>query len=301
MQVCMKKSNPLVTQWNLSPFDGCNPYNIHEYEKRWPLKDGKWCSDTVSVRACFYSHFALWVEAAEKNQLTIVLEHDFYAHRKIDENITNGEYDFLHMAIYKSYILTCLSSRAIAKYHKNGAGLHPLRYRYHPYYGEPCFPGAFSYAITPYGAEKAIVCAEQNGWEFADIFINANFFNTKYVIPDYALRGVDENYTSSNWEENKEHALADAIDVSLKIRRSILSAQNIPLLESNILCANNKYLNGREKIIKFLIFMGIPFTHISILILLRKTKRQLKKIKVLHKLVLIVRKMRAGRKDSKPQ
>ncbi len=300
MQLCMKKSKPLVAQWNLSPFDGCNPYNIHEYERRWPLKDGKYCSDTVSVKACFYSHFALWVEAAEKNQLTIVLEHDFYAHRKIDENITNGEYDFLHMAIYKGHILTCLSSGAIARYHKNEAGLHPLRYRYHPYYGEPCFPGTHNYAITPHGAEKAIACVAQNGWEFADAFINANFFDTRYVNPDYSLRGAYDVSISFDWEKTKDRVpLTD--HVPLARRRSILSVQNIPLLESSILCANNKYLNGREKIIKFLIFMGIPFTHISILILLRKTKRQLKKIKVLHKLVLIVRKMRAGRKDSKPQ
>ena len=295
MQICMKKSKPFVTQWNLSSFDGCNPYNIHEYEERWPLKEGKWCSGIASAKACFYSHFALWVEAAEKNQLTIVLEHDFYAQRKIDENITTGEYDFLHMAIYKDCLLRHPYSRSIARYRKNGAGLHPLRYRYHRYYGEPCFSGTHCYAITPDGAEKAIACAAQNGWEFADTFINANFFDIKYINPDYALRGADQIYTSFRWEETKDHALVDAINVPLTVRRSILSVHNIPLLEDSILWANNKYLSGREKIIKFLIFMGIPFTHISILILFKKIKSQLKKIKVLHKLVLIVRKKRAGK------
>ena len=78
MEMSLERSKSFVKQWNLSVFDGCNPSNVHEYEKKYPLKPREYFKRVsilpITFKCCFYSHFALWHKAIEKNKIIIVLD-----------------------------------------------------------------------------------------------------------------------------------------------------------------------------------------------------------------------------------
>lgn len=67
--------------WHPELFDGCEPETLPAWEKRYRIGDARaklkpGAPRFASKKACFYSHFALWLRAAELDEAVAVLEYD---------------------------------------------------------------------------------------------------------------------------------------------------------------------------------------------------------------------------------
>lgn len=251
METSLEKSKPFIRQWNLCVFDGCNPHNLKEYRDKWPLKVKKYYKRRAELLApytecCFYSHFFLWHKAIEKKKVTIILEHDFHCSRPIDENILNGDYDFLHLALSPDVMKKHYMKSRVRDYHQNGEGIHSLPLYCHSHHKVPMFSGAHCYAITPTGAEKAVNTAIKEGWEASDAFINETLGKCKYVSPVYAHRAIDN--------PNTTEARGNLKNNSKILKRNMYNkiASHLTMLLYNLVNVDNKYLTRKEKLMKYL-------------------------------------------------
>ncbi len=261
METSIEKSKPFIKQWNLSTFDGCNPFNIKEYEKKWPLTPKSYFKKTsiqkpITIKCCFYSHFSLWHKAIQKNKIVIVLEHDFYCTQAIDENILNGDYDFLDMGLCDSILKEFFIKSRIRNHQSQGYGRHHLPLYCHYYHKAPMFASLACYAITPHGAQKAIRNAQKDGWESADDFFNEKLGNCQYIAPSYVERAIEDPHTTSGSSKNK----------SQKIGKKYIA--KIPRYMGNIksclLNVPKEHLTRKERFIRFLHLFFLRYTYVSL-------------------------------------
>lgn len=266
METSIKKSGDLLKQWNLSTFDGCNPANLKEYEKKWPLKPKEHFKKMstqlpVTVKCVFYSHFEMWHKAIERHKIIIVLEHDFYCNQAIDDNILNGNYDFLHLGLYEGMIKEFFTNNRLREFKKKKDGIHPLPVFCHPYYRVPMFRGMGCYAVTPKGAEKAVENAYVDGWESADDFVNETLGNCRYISPHYAEQSVENPNTTEFMHVSKYQKIQKLREYVAKEKYCLLDA-------------DEKYLSKKERIDRILHLLLLRYPYVGLRFFYRFFKRK---------------------------
>lgn len=160
------------------------------YNKTGITRQGKFKKNRPGVVGCFFSHYYLWKTCIELNEPIVILEHDGYLIRPIDDNILTNFDDVLKLDRLDPYSrsyekdieaeqhlettvkLYRNTKESVAKVVKHGLGHY--------------FKGAYSYIIKPSGAKKLIKFIDINGHRPADQQINSRIVNLKTTVPTVA-------------------------------------------------------------------------------------------------------------------
>lgn len=179
---------------NLQPkfFKAIDGKNAQLHRRKENIKPGKkFKKFRPGVHGCFFSHYYLWKQCVQDDVPYIILEHDGYILKNIDNNILKCFDDVLtldrldpYSSSYSSTLQQeeCLSFE-IQEYVNTSAKhivskTYPVVTNY--------FKGAYSYIIKPTAAKKLIKHIAENGYLPADQQINSTILKLNTVIPSLA-------------------------------------------------------------------------------------------------------------------
>lgn len=142
----------------------------------------------LGVLGCFFSHYYIWREILSSKEPAVVLEHDGYVIRDIDDSILDT---FIHILKldrldpYKKNYNTLIEKEKyldirVEKY-VNLSPKNPEKLKTGNY-----FKGAYSYILKPEGAELLINWVHEKGFLPADQQIGDWVLDTKTTIPTLA-------------------------------------------------------------------------------------------------------------------
>ena len=159
----------------------------YHYEKTGIKRQGKFKKNKAGVIGCFFSHYYLWQKCIKLDEPIIILEHDGYLIRPVDDNLLYYFNDVLKLDRLDPYS---------KNYEKDIEAESHLNVSVHPYthsskkvqrHGlKDYFKGAYSYIIKPQGARKLVNFININGHRPADQQINARIVNLKTTVPTVA-------------------------------------------------------------------------------------------------------------------
>jgi len=191
--------------WDLEVYDGCNPLNLHKYEKKYPLlttartlHKGK--IKFKSKKCCFYSHYELWNRCADLNENVVIVEHDTEC--ILDNNIPEIDKSLKSAAQLSTDSILWNwpwynTDSVKSKYIKNGHGLHEIFYCQPS--GLKCMSGNTAYIITPAACKHLIKDCQDNGWTQNDLLINTDQFPLYYLTPSPIAYIKSRELGSSSW------------------------------------------------------------------------------------------------------
>lgn len=169
-------------------FNAINGYDADKhYEKTGIVKARKFKKNRPGVMGCFFSHYYLWQKVLETGP-AVILEHDGYMIRDIDESILDLFDDVLKLdrldPYSKSYnkvielesTLPTKIDKYINQTPKNTEKLKTGNY----------FKGAYSYILKPSGAQKLLDFVHENGHLPADQQIGDWVLDTRTTVPTVA-------------------------------------------------------------------------------------------------------------------
>lgn len=160
------------------------------YDKTGIQRQGKFKKNRLGVVGCFFSHYYLWQTCVKLNEPIVILEHDGYLIRPIDDTILTQFDDVLKLDRLDPYSknyekdiaaeehldtsvkLYRNTNESVSKVAKHGLGHY--------------FKGAYSYIIKPSGAKKLIKYIKINGHRPADQQLNTRIVNLKTTVPTVA-------------------------------------------------------------------------------------------------------------------
>ena len=159
----------------------------HHYNTTKIKKQGKFKKGRLGVIGCFFSHYYLWQTCVQLNEPIIILEHDGYLIRPIDDAILNQFDDVLKLDRLDPYSKNYEFDLEDEKH---------LDITVEPYTNDPTkvlkqglkdyFKGAYSYIIKPHAAIKLIRYIQVNGHRPADQQINATIVKLQTTVPTVA-------------------------------------------------------------------------------------------------------------------
>lgn len=177
--------------WEPQLHDGCYPSILNDYDKKYNIKTGeltkKYSNQKLALtkKACFYSHYELWVKCIELNEPIAIVEHDTVCCG--DLNIPNN----FNMNIPLGIQLTTDSMLIALKHYNNlkntmqlninGDGLHKVFY-VHPH-GKKYFAGGTGYILTPEACKIIVDWCKTNGWTQNDLLFDDELFSLYYIHP----------------------------------------------------------------------------------------------------------------------
>lgn len=148
---------------------------------------GKFKKGRAGVIGCFFSHYYLWKKCVELNEPIIILEHDGYVIRHIDDSILTQFDDVLKLDRLDPYSNTYnvdLEKEKDIEITVSSYTNDPSKVR--KYGLKDYFKGAYSYIIKPDAARKLINFININGHRPADQQINARIVELKTTVPTVA-------------------------------------------------------------------------------------------------------------------
>lgn len=159
----------------------------HHYAITGLKKQGKFKKGRLGVIGCFFSHYYLWKRCVDLNEPIIILEHDGYLTRPIQDNILDQFDDVLkldRLDPYNEHYERDLNAEkylptTVTSYTNNPAKV--LKYGLQDY-----FKGAYSYIIKPHAAKKILRYIKINGHRPADQQINASIVKLQTIVPTVA-------------------------------------------------------------------------------------------------------------------
>tara|TARA_B110000503_G_scaffold80638_1_gene123480 strand:- start:2720 stop:3397 length:678 start_codon:yes stop_codon:yes gene_type:complete len=159
----------------------------HHYTTTGLKKQGKFKKGRPGVIGCFFSHYYLWQTCVELDQPIIILEHDGYLTRSIDDTILDQFDDVLKLDRLDPYS---------KHYERDLEDEQHLPTTVESYTNDPTkvlkqglkdyFKGAYSYIIKPHAAKKLIRYININGHRPADQQINATIVKLQTTVPTVA-------------------------------------------------------------------------------------------------------------------
>lgn len=179
-----------AVKFNLQPefFKAINGFDTKlHYEKTSITRLGKFKKNRLGVIGCFFSHYYLWNKCIDLDEPIIILEHDGYMIREIDNSILDKFHDVLKLdrldPYDSSYNQTieeeCSLNVRVETYSYTNKKVQKVDL------GE-YFKGAYSYIIKPKAAIKLIKFIKENGHRPADQQINSSIVSLKTTVPTVA-------------------------------------------------------------------------------------------------------------------
>lgn len=202
--------------WDVQLVQGITPKTLDESEFDYPLIEGGRLHDMKSKgeskyfikKSCISNQIRMWRKCVEENVTMVFIEHDAICispmKYEVDELLClNIDYAFKPPSVLANYpnLNSYMSPPTIAP--QPLADDYPLLYyKANKYKGSKMIPGTAAYAISPKGAKKLLECAEKNGIDQSDFFINTYNIKIDYVTPSpVKFNGVNLN-TSHGFKVN---------------------------------------------------------------------------------------------------
>jgi len=158
-------------------------YAITKIKPKRKMKKGR-----LGVLGCFFSHYYLWKKCIQDNVPYIILEHDGYILREIDNSILDTFDDVLKLdrldpysKAYNQRLEDEFSMTTTVEKYTNLSNKNPVKIGTGNY-----FKGAYAYIIKPAGAQKLINHIEEHGHVPADQQIGDWVVNTRTTVPSLA-------------------------------------------------------------------------------------------------------------------
>lgn len=194
------------SSWSPVLYDGCNPNTLDLYQTEYKLSDTRTHvkpnnKKYKSKKACFYSHFSLWMKAIKYNETIVIVEHDTYCIGDLPKNLEvegvlqlTAESNLQQIPAYKGRWKQDYK-RVLAR----GEGIHKIHFS-QLINGYPCIAGCTGYIITPQAAAIITNDCFEHGWYQNDLLLNTKYFNISYIFPSPIVYDRDrELKSSSNW------------------------------------------------------------------------------------------------------
>ena len=179
-----------AVKFNIRPefFKAVNGYESEKHYASTGIKRlGKFKKNRPGVTGCFFSHYYLWEKCIKLNEPIIILEHDGYIIRHIQDELLNTFDDVLKLDNLDPFDLKYNKKIDLEKEHE----IKVIEYKFSNKkvkkveLGE-YFKGAYSYIIKPQGAKKLINFIQKNGHRPADQQINSSILELKTTVPTVA-------------------------------------------------------------------------------------------------------------------
>lgn len=176
------------------------------YEKTGLRKARKFKKNRIGVLGCFFSHYYLWQKCIELNKPIVILEHDGYFIKPINESILDTFTDVLKLdrldpysKSYNSLIEQESNTPIRVEKYKNPK---PKKIEDTGNY----FKGAYSYIIKPQAARKLVNWITHHGHLPADQQIGDKIVMTMTTVPTVArlhpFYSEGDNINSSSLTKN---------------------------------------------------------------------------------------------------
>lgn len=159
----------------------------YHYNQTGIKKQGKFKKDRPGVIGCFFSHYYLWQKCIDLDEPIVILEHDGYLIRNIDDSLLDQFDDVLKLDRLDPYSSTYNADLDKEKDLDISVSLYtnnPVKVAKHGL--SDYFKGAYSYIIKPHAAKKLVNFISVNGHRPADQQLNARIVNLKTTIPTVA-------------------------------------------------------------------------------------------------------------------
>ena len=145
--------------------------------------------------ATFFSHFSLWKKCVEVNKNILILEHDAWVDKKIDENLLelyNGDVLNIGKPNWGSFLNHPIESSWLSKsdglYQREICNKEHDLHKHNPMRDDICYCdtmwlfGAHAYVVTPQGAQKLIDDCD-NGILPTDVYIRRKLVTIHDLLP----------------------------------------------------------------------------------------------------------------------
>lgn len=185
--ICLK-SFKNFSSWDPELYNGFLPKDLPDLESRYNFSNNRSRyqpkeSSYKSKKACFFSHFHLWLKCVELNIPISIVEHDTLCIADLPSNfIFEGIIQYSAESIFNSFKRY---KKAKIIYDDLNEGTYsfdiipPLEK-----WGQ-CIAGNTAYGITPYAAKILIDDCYSNGWQQNDLLMNTKLCNIEFTVPSY--------------------------------------------------------------------------------------------------------------------
>jgi len=198
--LCLKSFKPF-SSWKPSLFDGCTPKDLEYLDNRYKLKNDR-ANHQIdnplykSKKACFYSHFKLWLKCIEINEPIAILEHDTYCAGDLPV-------DFYFDSIVQFSAESIFNSFGIYKdaktiYKTLNPGLHSMTLMPPLKRWGQCIAGNTAYGITPNAAKILVDDCFTNGWQQNDLLMNVKLCKIEMLVPSVIVYDRSRELQSSS-------------------------------------------------------------------------------------------------------
>lgn len=192
-------------------FDAINGIDFkHHYQETGILPLKKLKKGRLGVLGCFFSHYYLWKKSIELNEPLIILEHDGFILKPIEDNILDKFEDVLKLdrldpysGSYNSNLELEKNLELSIKKYINPTPKNPEKLGTGNY-----FKGAYAYIIKPHAAQKILDHIAENGHVTADQQIGDWIVDTRTTIP--SLARLHPFYSIGN--NIKTHSLTQGLE-----------------------------------------------------------------------------------------
>jgi GR25 family glycosyltransferase involved in LPS biosynthesis len=133
------------------------------------------------VRGCMISHLEMWHEVVQRNETTIIMEHDAVM---VSTTWQADFDDILHCDAYR-----------FEEDKDVGTETRVVPWK-HQRKGEIQFKGTYGYVIKPHAAKRLIEAAYDEGITASDMFIKQKYINLQLVKPRAILVRTKESLSS---------------------------------------------------------------------------------------------------------
>lgn len=198
--LCLKSFENFLT-WKPELFNGHTPNDLDYLESTYNLKNDRARHDPhhplyKNKKACFFSHFTLWLKCIEMNIPIAIVEHDTYCANDLPKNFYfDSIVQFSAESMFNSFS-KYKNARKI--YKKLKPGLHsmtliePL-----PVWGH-CIAGNTAYGITPNTAKILVNDCFKNGWQQNDLLMSEKLCKIEMLVPSTIVYDPSRELKSSS-------------------------------------------------------------------------------------------------------
>jgi GR25 family glycosyltransferase involved in LPS biosynthesis len=190
--LCLK-SFKKFSSWMPELYDGYTPTDLNFLNEKYKLKDdrARYPPSEIlhkSKKACFYSHFSLWLKCIELNTPIAIVEHDTYCNGNLPKNFTfDGVVQFSAESMFNYYYYyTSSHANYIESYHiykTLNEGLHSVnKFPPVPNWGY-CIAGNTAYGIMPSAAKILVEDCFEYGWQQNDLLMSTKLCKVEITVP----------------------------------------------------------------------------------------------------------------------
>jgi len=197
--------------WEPELYRGCSPLTLKIFNTKYKMKTNRKnkirhdSNKFKSKKACFYSHYTLWLKCIELDEPISILEHDTECVLSVN-NINFKDIEGVLQLTTESVLESNTWQgqnfpQDLKLLREKGPGIFPT-HSSHKLEGYRCVAGNTGYCISPKAAATIVAECKKFGWHQNDLIMTTKLFPIYYIVPS-PIKYLEhkERRTSTFWKK----------------------------------------------------------------------------------------------------